>query len=56
MCARAAIRVAYLNVRTNASGLEDKAYAATALATGAQLAAQAEQFEQEVLAIVEGKM
>lgn len=56
LCARAAIRGAYLNVRINTAGLDDKTYAAQMLEAGARLAAQAEQFEQEVLSIVEGKM
>lgn len=56
LCARAAVRGAYLNVRTNTAGLDDKAYAAQVLEAGARLEARAAEFEQEVLTIVNGKL
>jgi len=53
---RAAIRGAWLNVRTNASGIEDQRAIAGILAEGARLDAEAAEREGEILAIVEAKM
>jgi glutamate formiminotransferase/formiminotetrahydrofolate cyclodeaminase len=53
---RAAIRGAWLNVRTNATGIEDKRAIAQILAEGARLDAEAAQREGEILGIVEAKM
>jgi glutamate formiminotransferase/formiminotetrahydrofolate cyclodeaminase len=56
ICARAAVRGAWLNVRTNLSGPSKPAGFETALSEGRKLAADAEQKEKEILAVVEGKM
>jgi len=53
LCARAAIRGAYLNVRTNAKDLTDKTYVETLLKKAADIAAGAEQAEKEVMDLVE---
>jgi glutamate formiminotransferase/formiminotetrahydrofolate cyclodeaminase len=56
LCTRAAIRGAWLNVRTNASGIRNKAAIATILDEGSRLDKAAEVQEREILAVVEGKM
>ena len=56
LCARAAVRCAWLNVRINAPGLGDKARATALLEEGRRLIELAEQGEGAVLKIVEGKL
>lgn len=56
LCARAAIYGAFLNVRINASGLDDKAYAEEKIAAGKALLDNAIAAEKEILAIVESKL
>jgi glutamate formiminotransferase/formiminotetrahydrofolate cyclodeaminase len=56
LCARAAVRGAFLNVQINASGLDDKEYAAQVLAEGQKMADAADAAEREILAIVHEKM
>ncbi|HEX9729494.1 MAG TPA: glutamate formimidoyltransferase [Gemmatimonadales bacterium] len=56
LCARAAIRGAYLNVRTNAAGLKDAAYVARVIARGAEWEAAAEEQERAILEIVARRM
>ena len=53
---RAAIRGAWLNVRTNATGIEDKRAIAGILAEGARLDTEAAAREEEILGVVETKM
>lgn len=53
---RAAIRGAWLNVRTNATGIDDKGPIAGILAEGARLEAEAAKREVEILEIVQAKM
>ncbi len=55
LCARAAVRGAWLNVRTNASGIKDKSAIASVMADGVKLEAAAARQEAEILAIVEKK-
>lgn len=55
LCARAAVRGAWLNVRTNASGIKDKSAIAAVLADGVKLDQDAARMEAEILAIVERK-
>ncbi|HEU5219433.1 MAG TPA: cyclodeaminase/cyclohydrolase family protein, partial [Gemmatimonadales bacterium] len=55
LCARTAIRGAWLNVRTNAGGIRNKAAIAAILDQGARLDAEAALKEAEILAIVEKK-
>ena len=53
LCARAAIRGAWLNVRTNAATVKNRAAIAGILEEGARLEREAERLEAEILALVE---
>lgn len=56
LCARLAVRGAYLNVKTNAVSIEDKRYAEEVLKRGNELDERAEELERETLAIVAERM
>ncbi len=56
LCARAAVHGALLNVKINASGLEDKEYAQRVVAAGNEMAAEADRLEGEVMNIVKEKI
>jgi len=56
LCARAALRGAHLNVRTNAGDIEDKDWVNAKLKAAAQMEQRAEKLEQEVLGLVEGRL
>ncbi|MBK6933173.1 MAG: glutamate formimidoyltransferase [Saprospirales bacterium] len=56
LCARAAVLGAALNVKVNASGLNDKDYAARVLAEADAAMAEAGRLESEILAVVREKM
>ena len=56
LCARSAVYGAYLNVKINAAGYDDKAYVEVTLARANDILHKAIAAEKEVLAIVEGKM
>ncbi len=56
LCARTAVLGAHLNVRINASGLQDKDFLAEVLAKAQQLADETVALEKEVLGIVESKL
>jgi len=56
LCARAAVRGAYMNIQVNTTGLDDKAFAAQVLAEGKKMADAADAMEKEILGIVEGKL
>ncbi len=56
LCARSAVHGAFLNVKINASGLNDRAFAEQVLAEGNALIAQADEAEKAILAIVNGKI
>lgn len=56
LCARSAVMGAYLNVRINASSLDDKAFVQQALEEGARLVAEAQGLEADILGIVESKL
>jgi len=56
LCARAAVRGAYLNVLINRSGLEDQTLADDLIAKGKSFEAQADKLESEILAVVAGKL
>ncbi len=56
LCARAAVRGAYLNVRINAKDLTDRAYVDDVLGRGGEMVARAEELERETLALLDGKM
>ncbi len=55
LCTRAAVRGAWLNVRTNAGGVKDKAAIEQILKDGARMDAEAARLESEILSIVERK-
>jgi glutamate formiminotransferase/formiminotetrahydrofolate cyclodeaminase len=56
LCARAAVRGAFLNIQVNATGLDDKDFAAQILAEGQKMVDAADREEQEILGIVQGKL
>jgi glutamate formiminotransferase/formiminotetrahydrofolate cyclodeaminase len=56
LCARTAVMGAYLNVKINAGGLEDKAYAEEMVKKGAEIVEMAQRLEEEVLIVIEGKI
>lgn len=56
LCARAAVRGAALNVKINASGLEDRAYAETVTAESDAAAARADALETSILGVVQKAM
>ncbi len=55
MCARTAVRGAWLNVRTNVTGLKDRGAVAHILADGERIDREAAEREAEILRIVEAK-
>jgi glutamate formiminotransferase / formiminotetrahydrofolate cyclodeaminase len=55
LCARAAVRGAWLNVRTNVSGLKDRGPVAHILADGERIDREAAEREAAILRIVEAK-
>jgi glutamate formiminotransferase/formiminotetrahydrofolate cyclodeaminase len=56
LCARTAVMGAYLNVKINAAGLEDKALANSLISKGAEIEQKAVQAEKEILEIVNAKI
>ena len=56
LAARAAVRGAYMNVRTNARGITDHNFAADIIAQGKALETQANAIEQRVVALVDSKI
>jgi len=56
LCARSAVMGAFLNVKINASGLDDKAYVEKVLADGKAIEDKAIQEEKEILEIVNSKI
>lgn len=56
LCARTAVMGAYLNVKINAAGLEDKALANSLISKGAEIEQKAIQAEKEILEIVNAKI
>jgi len=56
LAARSAVMGAFLNVKINAAGLEDKDYALRVLAEGLDLEASAIHYETEILEIVNAKI
>lgn len=55
LCTRAAVRGAWLNVRTNAGGVKDTGAIDQIMKDGARMDAEAARLESEILAIVERK-
>ena len=56
LCARAGVRGAHLNVKINASDLEDKDFVKDVFAKADALSSQAEALENEIMALVEEKL
>lgn len=56
LAVRSAVMGAYLNVKINASGLSDKAFAESVLADGAEIELKTRQAEEEILNIVNSKI
>jgi glutamate formiminotransferase/formiminotetrahydrofolate cyclodeaminase len=56
LCARSAVIGAFLNVKINCSGYDDKTFVQQKLDAGNNLVTQAEALEKEILAVVEGKI
>jgi glutamate formiminotransferase/formiminotetrahydrofolate cyclodeaminase len=56
LCARTAVMGAYLNVKINAAGLEDKAFAEEYVMKGEKIAEVAQQKEAEILAVIDQKI
>lgn len=56
LCARSAVKGAYLNVKINAAGYDDKIYTARVLEKGRHLEEQSELIEKEILSIVNSKI
>ena len=55
LCARTAVRGAWLNVRTNVGGLQDRGPVAHILADGERIDREAAEREAAILRIVEAK-
>ena len=56
LCARTAVYGAYLNVKVNASGLDDKEYAARVVSEAEEMMREAEAAERAIVEIVLGKL
>ncbi len=56
LCARSSVLGAFLNVKINAAGLKDKAFAANMLRKAETIRDEAIRHEQEILAIVDSKI
>lgn len=56
LCARAAIRGAFMNVRVNASGLKDEGFVADILTKGKAIEDKAAALEAEIMAIANAKL
>ncbi|RLD31043.1 MAG: glutamate formimidoyltransferase, partial [Bacteroidetes bacterium] len=56
LCARTAVMGAYLNVKINADGVDDKAFVNDLLSRGAEIEEKALEQEKEILEIVNAKI
>jgi len=56
ICARSAVMGAYLNVKINAAGLEDKTFANDIIDKGKEIEEKAQLLEKEILKMVNGKI
>ena len=56
LCARTAVMGAYLNVKINADGVDDKAFVNDLLSRGAEIEKIALEQENEILEIVNAKI
>ena len=56
LCARSAVMGAFLNVKINAAGLKDRAFAEDILKRGAEIESGAIELESEIMATVNDKI
>ncbi len=56
LCARSAVMGAYLNVKTNAAGLEDRSFAESLLARGAEIEQKSIKLEAQIITLVNDKI
>jgi glutamate formiminotransferase/formiminotetrahydrofolate cyclodeaminase len=56
LCARTAVMGAYLNVKINAAGLEDKVFAEEMLRQGLEIVEKSQKFENEIIEIIDNKI
>ena len=56
LCARSAVLGAFMNVKINAAGLNDKVFVEDILSKGQAIADKAVSLEKEVIELVEGKI
>lgn len=56
LCARTAVMGAFLNVKINAAGLDDKTFAGDLLLKSTEIADKAQRIEEEIIAIVNRKI
>ena len=56
LCARTAVIGAYLNVKINAVGLQDKVYAKQVIDKASEIVEKAKALEEEILKITESKI
>ena len=56
LCVRAAVMGAFLNVRINAAGYENKAFVEIILSKGKEIAERTQRAEEKIMQIVEGKI
>lgn len=56
LCARTAVRGAWLNVKINATGISDQSYLNEVLARGTEILQKAEDYEQQIIAVVMKKI
>lgn len=56
LCARSAVIGAFLNVKVNASGLDDKEFCNKLISEGEELVSKTKELEEEILKIVESKL
>jgi glutamate formiminotransferase/formiminotetrahydrofolate cyclodeaminase len=56
LCARSAVKGAFLNVKINVSGLKDKEFVDDLLARGVEIERRADQMENEIMQIVNDKI
>ena len=56
LCARSAVMGAFMNVRINAAGYDDKEYVNDVIAKGKEIEEKAIALEREILGVVNGKI
>ena len=56
LCARSAVLGAFMNVKINVSGYKDKVFVDDVISRGAEIEKQTIALEQEIIALVNGKI